>query len=101
MARYWSSRRNPDGLFGLVIQPSVSEQAVELWMVYKGFLQAQATFAFADSGSPTLVRDSEDNLAIYVLMLMGGLAGLGACLLVLQYDVHPAIGLSFARGPVG
>ena len=28
----------------------------------------------------------------------GGLAGLAACLLVLQYDVHPAIGLSF--GPI-
>ena len=28
----------------------------------------------------------------------GALAGLGACLLVLQYDVHPAIGLSF--GPI-
>ena len=28
----------------------------------------------------------------------GGLAGLGACLLVLQYDVHPAIGLTF--GPL-
>lgn len=30
--------------------------------------------------------------------LGGGLAGLGACLLVLQYDIHPAIGLSF--GPI-
>lgn len=30
--------------------------------------------------------------------LGGGLAGLGAALLVLQYDVHPAIGLSF--GPL-
>jgi branched-chain amino acid transport system permease protein len=28
----------------------------------------------------------------------GGLAGLGACLLVLQYDVHPFVGLSF--GPI-
>jgi branched-chain amino acid transport system permease protein len=28
----------------------------------------------------------------------GGLAGLAACLLVLQYDVHPALGLSF--GPI-
>jgi branched-chain amino acid transport system permease protein len=28
----------------------------------------------------------------------GALAGLGACLLVLQYDVHPAIGLTF--GPI-
>jgi branched-chain amino acid transport system permease protein len=30
--------------------------------------------------------------------LGGGLAGLGACVLALQYDVHPAIGLSF--GPI-
>ena len=37
---------------------------------------------------------------IYLLTsaLGGGLAGLGACLLVLQYDVHPAIGLTF--GPI-
>ncbi len=30
--------------------------------------------------------------------LGGALAGLGGCLLVLQYDIHPAIGLSF--GPI-
>ena len=30
--------------------------------------------------------------------LGGGFAGLAACLLVLQYDVHPAIGLTF--GPL-
>jgi len=30
--------------------------------------------------------------------LGGALAGLAACLLVLQYDIHPAIGLSF--GPI-
>ena len=37
---------------------------------------------------------------IYVITsaIGGALAGLGACLLVLQYDVHPAIGLSF--GPI-
>jgi len=37
---------------------------------------------------------------IYLLTsaIGGGLAGVGACLLVLQYDVHPAIGLSF--GPI-
>ncbi len=37
---------------------------------------------------------------IYLLTsaIGGGLAGLAACLLVLQYDVHPAIGLSF--GPL-
>ena len=37
---------------------------------------------------------------IYLLTsaLGGALAGLAACLLVLQYDIHPAIGLSF--GPI-
>lgn len=37
---------------------------------------------------------------IYLLTsaLGGGMAGVAACLLVLQYDVHPAIGLSF--GPI-
>lgn len=30
----------------------------------------QAVFAFADSGSPTLVKDTEDAMAIYVLMPM-------------------------------
>jgi len=37
---------------------------------------------------------------IYLLTsaLGGGLAGLAACLLVLQYDIHPAIGLSL--GPI-
>lgn len=37
---------------------------------------------------------------IYLLTstIGGGLAGLAACLLVLQYDVHPAIGLTF--GPI-
>lgn len=31
---------------------------------------AEATFALADSGSPTLVRDADDDKAIYVLMPM-------------------------------
>ena len=31
-------------------------------------------------------------------MVGGGLAGLAACLLALQYDVHPFVGLSF--GPI-
>ena len=41
-----------------------------------------------------------DARKIYVLTsaLGGGFAGLAACLLVLQYDVHPAIGLTF--GPL-
>jgi branched-chain amino acid transport system permease protein len=41
-----------------------------------------------------------DPARIYLLTsaIGGALAGLAACLLVLQYDVHPAIGLSF--GPL-
>jgi branched-chain amino acid transport system permease protein len=41
-----------------------------------------------------------DTKRIYLITsaLGGALAGLAACLLVLQYDVHPAIGLSF--GPL-
>ena len=41
-----------------------------------------------------------DSRRIYLVTsgLGGGLAGLAACLLVLQYDVHPFIGLSF--GPI-
>lgn len=41
-----------------------------------------------------------DSRRIYLITsgIGGGLAGLAACLLVLQYDVHPAIGLTF--GPL-
>ncbi len=41
-----------------------------------------------------------DNRKVYLVTsaVGGGLAGLAACLLVLQYDVHPFIGLSF--GPL-
>jgi branched-chain amino acid transport system permease protein len=41
-----------------------------------------------------------DSRRIYVITsaLGGGLAGLASCLLVLQYDVHPFVGLSF--GPI-
>jgi len=41
-----------------------------------------------------------DERRIYLItsMIGGALAGLGACLLVLQYDVHPFIGLTF--GPI-
>ena len=41
-----------------------------------------------------------DERRIYLLtsLIGGALAGLGACLLVLQYDVHPFIGLTF--GPI-
>ena len=41
-----------------------------------------------------------DTKKVYLITsaIGGGLAGLAACLLVLQYDIHPAIGLTF--GPI-
>ncbi len=45
-----------------------------------------------------LMGVSPDRIFLFTSALGGGLAGLGACLLVLQYDIHPAIGLSF--GPI-
>ncbi len=45
-----------------------------------------------------LVGADPARLYLVTSAIGGGLAGLGACLLVLQYDVHPAIGLSF--GPI-
>ena len=45
-----------------------------------------------------LMGANPDRLFVITSALGGALAGLSACLLVLQYDIHPAIGLSF--GPI-
>ena len=47
-----------------------------------------------------MVLMGADSRKIYLITsaVGGGLAGLAACLLVLQYDVHPNIGLTF--GPI-
>ncbi len=45
-----------------------------------------------------LMGVSPTRIFVTTSALGGGLAGLAACLLVLQYDIHPAIGLSF--GPI-
>jgi len=45
-----------------------------------------------------LMGVSPNRIFLITSALGGGLAGLAGCLLVLQYDIHPAIGLSF--GPI-
>ncbi|MGB0382634.1 MAG: branched-chain amino acid ABC transporter permease [Alphaproteobacteria bacterium] len=45
-----------------------------------------------------LLGVSPDRIYLITSAIGGGLAGLGACLLALLYDIHPAIGLSF--GPL-
>ena len=51
-----------------------------------------------DRGIMPLMGVNPNRVFILTSALGGGLAGLAACLLVLQYDIHPAIGLSF--GPI-
>jgi branched-chain amino acid transport system permease protein len=46
----------------------------------------------------TLMGVDARRIYLVTSALGGGLAGLAACLLVLQYDVHPFVGLSF--GPI-
>ena len=46
----------------------------------------------------TLMGVEPGKLYLVTSAIGGGLAGLAACLLVLQYDIHPFIGLSF--GPI-
>ena len=45
-----------------------------------------------------LMGVNPNRIFLFTSALGGGLAGLAACLLVLQYDIHPAIGLTF--GPI-
>ncbi|MGH8745163.1 MAG: branched-chain amino acid ABC transporter permease, partial [Burkholderiales bacterium] len=51
-----------------------------------------------DRGIMPLMGVNPNRIFVITSALGGALAGLAACLLVLQYDIHPAIGLSF--GPI-
>lgn len=46
----------------------------------------------------TLMGVRPNRLYLFTSAVGGGLAGLAACLLVLQYDIHPFVGLTF--GPI-
>ncbi len=51
-----------------------------------------------DRGIMPLMGVNPERIYLITSAMGGSLAGLAACLLVLQYDIHPAIGLSF--GPI-
>jgi len=51
-----------------------------------------------DRGIMPLMGVNPNRIFVLTSAIGGALAGLAACLLVLQYDIHPAIGLSF--GPI-
>ncbi len=70
-----------------------------LWLFLKKTYLGTAIRAISqDRAIMPLVGVDAGRIYLVTSGIGGGLAGLGACLLVLQYDVHPAIGLSF--GPL-
>ena len=70
-----------------------------LWVFLKRTYLGIAIRAISqDRGIMPLMGVNPSRIYLITSAIGGGLAGLGACLLVLQYDVHPAIGLTF--GPI-
>ena len=64
----------------------------------KSYLGTAIRAIAQDRAIMPLMGVNPDRIFLVTSALGGGLAGLAACLLVLQYDIHPAIGLSF--GPI-
>jgi len=83
-----------------IIAFSVSIVAVvALWLFLKKTYLGTAIRAISqDRDVMPLMGVSPRRIYLVTSALGGGLAGLGACLLVLLYDIHPAIGLTF--GPI-
>ena len=79
---------------------AVSTVTVGLLFVFltKTFLGTAIRAISQDREIMTLMGVQQGKLYLATSAIGGGLAGLAACLLVLQYDVHPFIGLSF--GPI-
>jgi branched-chain amino acid transport system permease protein len=72
---------------------------IALWLfLRKSYLGTAIRAISQDRGIMPLMGVNPARIFAITSALGGGLAGLAACLLVLQYDVHPAIGLSF--GPI-
>lgn len=70
-----------------------------LWFFLKRTYVGTAIRAISmDREVMPLMGVSPSRIYLFTSALGGGLAGLGACLLAVLYDIHPAIGLSF--GPL-
>lgn len=70
-----------------------------VWLFLKKTFLGTAIRAISqDRAIMPLMGVDANRIYLITSALGGGLAGLGACLLVLQYDIHPAVGLSF--GPI-
>jgi len=68
------------------------------WFLRKTFTGVAIRAISQDRSIMPLMGVNPNRVYLVTSAIGGALAGLAACLLVLQYDVHPAIGLSF--GPL-
>jgi len=68
------------------------------WFLRNTYLGTAIRAISQDRGVMPLMGVNARQIYTLTSALGGGFAGLAACLLVLQYDVHPAIGLTF--GPL-
>ena len=68
------------------------------WFLRKTFIGVAIRAISQDRAIMPLMGVNPGRIYLVTSAIGGALAGLAACLLVLQYDVHPAIGLSF--GPL-
>lgn len=68
------------------------------WFLRKTFTGVAIRAISQDRAIMPLMGVNPNRVYLVTSAIGGALAGLAACLLVLQYDVHPAIGLSF--GPL-
>lgn len=68
------------------------------WFLRKTFTGVAIRAISQDRAIMPLMGVDPNRVYLITSAIGGALAGLAACLLVLQYDVHPAIGLSF--GPL-
>ena len=68
------------------------------WFLTRTYLGTAIRAISQDRAIMPLMGVNASRIYLVTSALGGGLAGVAACLLVLQYDIHPAIGLSF--GPI-
>ncbi|MSQ49290.1 MAG: branched-chain amino acid ABC transporter permease [Betaproteobacteria bacterium] len=77
---------------------AVAGVAVTWLFLTRSYLGTAIRAISQDRAIMPLMGVNPDRIFVVTSALGGALAGLSACLLVLQYDIHPAIGLSF--GPI-
>ena len=82
----------------LAFGAAVAAIGVTWWFLRKTFTGVAIRAISQDRSIMPLMGVNPNRVYLITSAIGGALAGLAACLLVLQYDVHPAIGLSF--GPL-